>query len=81
MTTGEALVTTTVVLCCGFLMYSFATMSNIVAFGQLSALTLGLALIAEVLVTPALVALVTRGRQRAPVARAPAFQEELDEIS
>jgi predicted RND superfamily exporter protein len=79
-TTGEALVTTTAVLCCGFLVYSFATMSNIVAFGQLSALTLGLALVAEVLVTPALLALVTRRRQRAPRVH-PSLQEELDEIS
>jgi predicted RND superfamily exporter protein len=69
-TTGEALVTTTLVLCCGFLVYSFATMRNLALFGQLSALTLGLALMAEVVVTPALVALVTRGRTLSRLVRA-----------
>jgi predicted RND superfamily exporter protein len=78
-TTGEALVTTTVVLCCGFMVYSFATMSNLALFGQLSALTLGLALVAEVVVTPALVTLVTRSRVR--TAASPPIPEEINEVS
>jgi hypothetical protein len=69
-TTGLALVTTTLVLCSGFMVYSFATMRNLALFGQLSALTLGLALIAEVAVTPALVTLVTRGKTVGRLARA-----------
>jgi hypothetical protein len=78
-TTGEALVTTTVVLCCGFMVYSFASMANLALFGQLSALTLGLALVAEVVVTPALVTLATRSRLAVPAS--PPIPEQINEIS
>ena len=60
-TTGTALFFTTLVLTTGFAtMASLGTMQNTIRFGYLSALGIAIAFVANVLLTPALVALTKR---------------------
>jgi predicted RND superfamily exporter protein len=60
-TTGTALFFTTLVLTTGFMtMASLGTMQNTIRFGYLSALGISIAFIANVFLTPALVALTKR---------------------
>jgi predicted RND superfamily exporter protein len=61
-TTGRAMVVTSVVLCLGFLIFTFASMNNLIRFGWLTGLAIALALLADFVMAPALVAL---GRKRA----------------
>jgi hypothetical protein len=63
-TTGRALLFTTLVLCTGFFLYMFSSMQNVFQFGFLTGLCLILALLANVLLAPALMVLVTRRRSR-----------------
>jgi predicted RND superfamily exporter protein len=77
-TTGQALLTTSVVLTVGFLIYSFSAMKNLASFGLLTALAIILAFLADVIVAPALVTLATRGK-RVPVAQVPVRQETFRE--
>jgi predicted RND superfamily exporter protein len=63
-TTGEALLTTTVVLSIGFSVFVFATMPTLQTFGIITTLAIALAFVADVLVAPALVTVATRHRQR-----------------
>ena len=63
LTTGEALLTTSIVLSLGFGVFLFATMPTLRIFGGITALAIVLAFIADVLVAPALVTLATRNRQ------------------
>ena len=53
-TTGEALLFTSIVLSCGFFIYMFANMSNLVYFGMLTGLTIIFAFLADLLLAPAL---------------------------
>ncbi len=62
-TTGRALLFTTVVLTCAFSIYGFATAGTVVNFGLLSALAVLLAFVFDVFLSPALLALVYRGRE------------------
>lgn len=55
---GPAIVATTVVLCAGFLVLAFASVKSIAYFGLLSAFALGIALVGDLVVLPALMALV-----------------------
>jgi predicted RND superfamily exporter protein len=57
LTTGRAMCVTTVVMSAGFFTYMFATMSNIVNFGLISGVCIVLALLADLLFSPALVSL------------------------
>jgi len=57
-TTGRAMLVTTIVLSIGFLIFMFATMNNLFAFGLLTAFTILMALAADYLVAPALMVLV-----------------------
>ena len=57
-TTGRAMLVTTIVLSIGFLIFVFATMNNLFAFGLLTAFTILMALAADYLVAPALMVLV-----------------------
>jgi hypothetical protein len=59
-TTGRAMLVTTIVLSIGFLIFVFATMNNLFAFGLLTAFTILMALAADYLVAPALMVLVNR---------------------
>ena len=67
-TTGRALLFTTVVLTCAFSIYGFATAGTVVNFGLLSALAVLLAFVFDIFLSPALLALVYRGREREPSA-------------
>lgn len=54
---GRAMTITTIVLMIGFMLYLFASMTNLFLFGLLTALAFGMALIAVFLLAPALMAL------------------------
>ena len=52
-----ALLVTTVVLCIGFFVFAFASLSNLETFGLLTGYTILLAFIADIAVGPALLTL------------------------
>lgn len=56
-TTGRAMLFTTIVLVCGFAAFTLSSMQNLVNFGALTALTVTLALLADILMMPALVSI------------------------
>jgi predicted RND superfamily exporter protein len=58
--TGQALLFTSLVLSTGFLVYAFASMRILLQFGLLTAFTIVMAFLADVLLAPALMALVAR---------------------
>jgi predicted RND superfamily exporter protein len=58
--TGQALFSTTLILCCGFGLFASAYMQNMVNFGYVTAFALAMALLADILVAPALVSLLAR---------------------
>jgi len=58
LSTGRAMLVTTVVLSTGFVIYTFSTMSNLVNFGWLTALTITMALIADFFLAPALMSVL-----------------------
>jgi predicted RND superfamily exporter protein len=60
--TGRALVATTIVLSLGFYVYMFATLSNLINFGILAGGAITLALIANIILGPALLALTTKNK-------------------
>lgn len=59
-TTGRAMLFTTIVLVCGFTAFTVSSMQNLVNFGALTALAITLALLADILMMPALVSIVYR---------------------
>jgi len=59
-TTGRAMLVTSVVLSLGFFIFAFATMSNLINFGLLTAFTIIMALVADYLLAPALMVLVNK---------------------
>jgi predicted RND superfamily exporter protein len=63
-TTGQALLTTSIVLSLGFSVFLFATMPNLQLFGGATAIAIILAFLADIVVARALVTLATRNRQR-----------------
>ncbi len=65
-TTGNALLTTSIVLSSGFMVFAFASMQNLVLLGVLTSMAIILAFLADVIVAPALVTLATRGKSVAP---------------
>jgi predicted RND superfamily exporter protein len=64
-TTGHALLVASVVLSLAFFIYMFASLSNLVIFGLLTGFTIATAFIADITVSPALMALSIRGDHRA----------------
>lgn len=66
LTSGRAILITTLVLVTGFLIFTFSSMPNMVAFGLLLAFAITAALLADLLLAPALMCLVSRrpGAQR-----------------
>ncbi len=60
--TGQALLFTSLVLSTGFLVYAFASMRILLQFGLLTAFTIVIAFLADVLLSPALITLVARPR-------------------
>jgi len=65
-TTGSALLFTTLVLAAGFSVFLLAEMSNMRIFGALAAMATLVAFIADLLVAPALLAIVEGSRARGP---------------
>lgn len=59
-TTGRAMLVTSVVLSLGFVVYTFATLKNIINFGLLTSFTIMMALMADYFITPALMVVVNR---------------------
>ena len=59
-TTGRALLVTSVVLASGFLVFVFSSMQNLFYFGLLTSFTIVNAFLIDILITPALMVLVTR---------------------
>ncbi|MCB1869281.1 MAG: MMPL family transporter [Gammaproteobacteria bacterium] len=60
LTTGRAMLVTTVVLSSGFFLYMFATLSNLSNFGLLTGFTIIMALLADFFLAPALLAQLHR---------------------
>ena len=60
--TGRALVATSVVLSLGFFVYMFATLSNLINFGILAGGAILIALISNIILGPALLALITKDK-------------------
>jgi predicted RND superfamily exporter protein len=60
-TTGHALLVTSVVLSLSFFVYAFASLTNLVTFGLLTGVTVIFAFVADITLSPALMALSTRG--------------------
>jgi predicted RND superfamily exporter protein len=63
LTTGRAMLVTTIVLSSGFFIFVFATMNNLLNFGILTSFTILMALVADYLVAPALMVLVNRPKK------------------
>jgi len=61
--TGRALIATTIVLSLGFYVYMFATLSNLVNFGILAGGAISIALISNIILGPALLALITKEKK------------------
>lgn len=59
LTTGRAMLVTSVVLTTGFWLFTFASMNNLFAFGILTGLTLMDAFLADILIVPAILSLLT----------------------
>ncbi len=57
-TTGHAMLVTTLVLATGFWLFMFATMNNLFFFGLLTGITLVFAFLADIIIAPALMALI-----------------------
>lgn len=70
LSTGRAMLVTTLVLSLGFLVYAFSAMGNLANFGRLTALAIVVALIADFLLAPALLTLLVRRRDGAVVREA-----------
>ena len=62
LTSGRAMLTTSIILSAGFFIFCLATMKNLIHFGFLTALTILAALVADFVLAPALMALRYRGR-------------------
>ena len=62
-TAGRAITVTSLALGVGFLLFTFSSMSNLVAFGQVIAFAVGSALLADFLIAPALMRLAVADRE------------------
>ncbi len=58
--TGRALIATTIVLSLGFYVYMFASLTNLINFGILAGGAISIALIANIILGPALLTLITK---------------------
>jgi hypothetical protein len=75
-TAGRAMLVTSIVLSAGFFSYMFADMNNLAMFGLLTGMTIILALLADFLLAPALMALVHRGDAAPQTAQSHGYKEE-----
>ena len=66
-TAGRAMLVTTVVLAVGFWLFMFASMNHLFNFGLLTGTTLVFAFLADILLAPALLAIVTPDKKHLPL--------------
>jgi predicted RND superfamily exporter protein len=64
MTTGRALLITSLALSSGFFAFLFATMTHVRGFGLITGLTILIALMADLMLSPAIVVLADRYSKR-----------------
>ncbi len=64
LTSGRAMLLTSIVLSLGFFVYIFATLNHFIRFGILTGTTILVAFAADVLLAPALVSLISRDTQQ-----------------
>lgn len=64
-TTGRALLVTSIVLSLSFFIYAFASLANLVKFGLLTGVTIIFAFVADISLSPVLMALSTQGDREA----------------
>ena len=60
--TGRALLLTTIVLSTGFFIFTFSSMSNLISFGLITGLTIIIALLGDILLAPAMMALIYKNQ-------------------
>ncbi len=70
-TSGRAMLFTSLVLSAGFLVYTFATLSNMILFGLLTGMAIVIALLADFLIAPALVVLMSGAKMRTADEKSP----------
>ncbi|MCB9482114.1 MAG: MMPL family transporter [Desulfobacteraceae bacterium] len=63
MSTGRAMLTTTLVLSAGFLIYTIAEMNNLYNFGVITAISIFFALLSDFLLAPALLAITLKDKK------------------
>jgi predicted RND superfamily exporter protein len=79
LSTGRALLVTSVVLTCGFFIFTLATMTNVVNFGIIAGSMIMTAFLADVVLSPAMVTLLARHKGRTqPVRPADTARERED---
>ena len=60
--TGRAMLLTTVVLSAGFFIFTLSSMNNLISFGLITGLTIIIALLGDILLAPAMMALIYKNR-------------------
>jgi len=63
LSTGRAMLVTSLVLVTGFMIFTLASMYNLVLFGLLTSMTMFLAFLADVLIAPALLTLLNKDKE------------------
>ncbi len=81
LSTGRALLITSVVLSAGFFVFAFATINNIVNFGIITGVAVIVAFLADVLLSPALVVIATRKEELSGTPTRQQSSEEMDAMS
>jgi predicted RND superfamily exporter protein len=64
METGRAMIITSLVLASNFLVYTLATLNNLTVFGAITGMVIILALLADLVITPALLVILFRPHQK-----------------
>ena len=62
LSTGRAIVVTTIVLCMGFFIFTAASMDNLIRFGLITGTTIFLALLSDLFLAPALMKVMYEGK-------------------
>ena len=60
--TGRAMLLTTIVLCAGFFIFTISSMNNLISFGLITGMTIIIALLGDILLAPAMMALIYKNR-------------------
>ena len=60
--TGRAMLLTTIVLSAGFFIFTLSSMNNLISFGLITGLAIIIALLGDILLAPAMMALIYKNR-------------------